>query len=144
MLEIMLGKIANFCPIMVRSAIVKNSTSVQQIWQTIRLHFGFQSTGAHFIDCSSVTLEPNERPDDLHQRIMAFAEDNLLSSESNISHHGELIEENEEMTPSLQNVRVLTWLRLIHNELPKLVKQRYGTEILYKLKNYMPLRTPRR
>jgi hypothetical protein len=69
MFELMLGQIANFCLIIARSSIVKNSTSVSQIWQTIRLHFGFQSTGAHFIDF----IEPNERPEDLFQRIMAFA-----------------------------------------------------------------------
>ncbi|CAC5405852.1 unnamed protein product [Mytilus coruscus] len=33
------------------------------------------------------------------------------------------------MTPSLENFVVLTWLRLIHTDLPKLVKQGYGTEL---------------
>ena len=33
------------------------------------------------------------------------------------------------MTPSLENFIVLTWLRLIHEDLPCLVKQRYGTEL---------------
>ena len=33
------------------------------------------------------------------------------------------------MSPSLENFIVLTWLRLIHSDLPKLVKQRYGTEL---------------
>ena len=73
-------------------------------------------------------LEPNERPEDLFQRLMAFTEDNLLRS-NGISHHGEALLEDEEMTPTLENFVVLTWLRLIHPELPKLVKQRYGTEL---------------
>ena len=30
---------------------------------------------------------------------------------------------------TLENVIVLTWLRLVHPDLPKLVKQRYGTEL---------------
>ena len=38
-LELMLGQIANYCPIIPRNTIVKNSTSVAQIWQSIRLHF---------------------------------------------------------------------------------------------------------
>jgi hypothetical protein len=41
MLNLMLGQIANFCPIISRNTIVKNSTSIEQIWQTIRLHYGF-------------------------------------------------------------------------------------------------------
>ena len=31
--------------------------------------------------------------------------------------------------PSLENFVVLTWLKLIHPDLPRLVKQRYGTEL---------------
>ena len=37
--------------------------------------------------------------------------------------------EEEELSPSLENYAVLTCLRLIHEGLPKLVKQRYGPEL---------------
>ncbi|KAI8485860.1 hypothetical protein Bbelb_364120 [Branchiostoma belcheri] len=43
-LELMLEQIANFCPVVSRNRIVKASTSLNDIWQTIRLHFGFQSS----------------------------------------------------------------------------------------------------
>ena len=33
------------------------------------------------------------------------------------------------MSPTLENLVVLTWLRLVHPDLPSLVKQRYGTEL---------------
>ena len=33
------------------------------------------------------------------------------------------------MTPTLGNILILTWLQLIDTNLPKLVKQRYGTEL---------------
>ena len=36
---------------------------------------------------------------------------------------------DEEVSPSLDNMRVLTWLRLINTALTKLVKQRYGTDL---------------
>ena len=85
--------------------------------------------GAHFVDFDEIILQPNERPEDLYQRLMAFVEDNLLKTGSNITHHSENIEENEELTPPLENLVVLTWLRLINPALPKLVKQRYGTEL---------------
>ena len=35
-LELMLGQIANYSPVISRNSIVKNSTSIQFIWQTIR------------------------------------------------------------------------------------------------------------
>ena len=128
-LELMLGQIANYCPVISRNTIVKNSTSMSSIWQAIRLHFGFQSTGAHFLDFNNISLASAERPEDLYQRLMSFIEDNLLLANGNISHHGEVPGSDEEMSPTLENLVVLTWLRLVHPDLPSLVKQRYGTEL---------------
>ena len=118
----MLGQIANFCPVISRNSIVKNSTSLNDIWGRIRLHYGFQSTGAHFLDISDIKLEPDERPEDLFQRLEAFVEDNLLTVTGGISHHGDRVKEDEELTPTLENFIVLQWLKLINSELPRLVK----------------------
>lgn len=128
-LELMLGQIANFCPVISRNTIVKNSTCMNDIWQAIRLHFGFQSSGGHFLDFDTIKLEPGERPEDLYQRLTSFVEDNLLTSTGGISHMGEIPEADEELTPTVENFVVLTWLRLIDKNLPSLVKQRYGTEL---------------
>ncbi len=86
-LDLMLGQIANYCPIIARNTIVKNSRSLSDIWSTIRLHYGFQSTGGHFIDFNNIHLEADERPEDLYQRLMAFVEDNLLVQGGGITHH---------------------------------------------------------
>ena len=59
---------------------------------------------------------------------MAFVKDILLKANS-LSHHGDLIMEDEELSQSLENFVVLTWLKLIHPDLPTLVKQRYGNEL---------------
>ena len=67
MLELLLGQIANFCPIIARNTITKKSTSLEYIWQTIRAHFGFQSTGAHFLDLNDIKMEPDEQFEDLFQ-----------------------------------------------------------------------------
>ena len=107
---------------------MKNSTSIQSVWNTICAHFGFQVTGAHFLDFAGLCLEADECPEDLFQRLMAFVEDTLLRANS-LSHHGKVATEDEELTPTLENFIILTWLKLIHPELPKLVKQRYGTEL---------------
>ena len=128
-LELMLGQIANYCPVISRNTIVKNSTSLTGIWQSIRLHYGFQSTGSHIIDLADMKLQGDERPEDLYQRILAFVDDNLLKRDGGLSHHGEMPAEDEEMSPTLENMVVLVWLQLIHRDLPRLVKQRYGTEL---------------
>ena len=128
-LELMLGQIANYCPIISRKTITHNSTSIDNIWQTIRSHFGFQSTGAHFLNLAEFKLEQEERPEDLFQCLTAFFEDNLLTTNGGLKHQGEIPTEDEEMTPSLENMVVLLWLKLIHKDLPRLVKQHYGTEL---------------
>ena len=126
-LKLMLGQIANYCPIISQSTLMKNSTSVEFIWQTIRQHFGFQVTGAQFIDFSDIHLADYERPQDLYQCLAAFVEDSLLRANV-LTHHGEQVPEDEELTPTLENFIVLSWLRLIHPSLPRLVKQCYGTD----------------
>ena len=126
-LELMLGQIANYCPVILKNTLVKNSTSIQSVWNIISEHFGFQITGAHFLDFANLHLEADERPEDLFQRLMAFVEDTLLHANS-LSHHGDITTEDEELTPTLENFIVLTWLRLINPMLHKLVKQWYGTE----------------
>ena len=125
----MLRQIANYCPVISRNTIVKNPTSLSDIWQSIRSHYGFQSSRAHFLDFSDIKLEPNERPRDLFQRLMAFVEDNLLAGNGGITHHLENPKEDEDLSPSLENFVVLHWLSLVNKDLPRLVKHRYGTKL---------------
>ena len=42
-LELMLGQIVNYCPIIARNTIVKNSVSLADVWQKIRQHYGFRA-----------------------------------------------------------------------------------------------------
>ena len=128
-LELMLGQVANFCPVISQNSTTKNSTSINSIWRSIRAHYGFQSTGSHFLNFSNIKLEADERPEDLYQRLMSFTEDSLLVTNGNITNHGDVIAVDEEMTPTLENMVVLIWLSLVHRDLPNLVKQRYGTEL---------------
>ena len=98
-LDLLLGQIANFCPVISRNSIVKHSTSLNDIWQKIRQHFGFQSSGAHFLDLASISLQTAERPEDLFQRLMAFFEDNLLAVNGGLTHHGEQVTADEDLSP---------------------------------------------
>ena len=81
------------------------------------------------MDFNSIKLEIGERPEDLYQILISFTEDNLLSSEGSIRHHGAVPTEDEELTPIVENIIVLTWLRLIYADLPGLVKQCYETDL---------------
>ena len=52
-----------------------------------------------------------------------------MKQSGGISHHGEKADTDEEVSPTVENMIVLMWLQAIHPNLPKLVKQRYGTEL---------------
>ena len=127
--NIMLEQIACYCPVISRNSIKNDSTSISSVWQMIRAHYGFQQSGAHFLDFSEIHYEADERPEDLYQRILTFVDDNLLKARGSITHHGDQIEVDEQKSPSLENFIVLQWLTLIHKGLPKLVKQKYATEL---------------
>lgn len=53
----------------------------------------------------------------------------ICYNKTSITHHGEVVTADEKLTPTLENFIVLTWLRLIHSDLPELIRQRYGTEL---------------
>ena len=57
-LEQMLGCIANFCTVIARNSIIYDSKSLDDIWQKIRLYYGFHTSGANFLDFSNIKLEP--------------------------------------------------------------------------------------
>jgi hypothetical protein len=128
-LEMMLGQIANYAPVISRNTIVRNSTSISGVWQAIRQHYGLQSTGSRFLDLANIKSKLDQRPEDLYQCLMSFVEDNLLTAAGGITHHGITPEADEELSPSLENFIVVTWIQLLHPDLPRLVKQSYGTEL---------------
>ncbi len=128
-LNLMLGQIANHCTIISRNQIVKNSVSLIDIWEKIRQHYGFHTTGARFLDLTALKLNLGERPEDFYQRLVSFVDDNLLTADSTLTHHGSRVTRDEEISPSLENVTVMLWLERIHVNLPGLVKQKYGAEL---------------
>ena len=95
----------------------------------IRLHYGFQSTGGHFLDVADIRLQAGERPEDLYQRLMAFFEDSLLTVDCGVTRHGEALRADKDLTSTLENTIVVLWLQLIDPALPHLVKQKYGAEL---------------
>ena len=74
-LEPFLGPVVNYCPMISRNTMVKSSTSLNTMWQAIRTHVGFQSTGTHFLDFGNTNLELDERTGNLYQRLVRFIDD---------------------------------------------------------------------
>ena len=99
MLEVILGQIANYCPVISRNTIVKNSTSMGSIWSAIRLHFGFEATERiSLIFQKSTSSTANDLR--IFTKDLSLLQDNLLRNNS-IQHHGAFLTEDEGMTPTL-------------------------------------------
>ena len=99
----MLEFVASYAPVISRNTIVKQSTSLDYIFQKLREHYGFQSSGANFLDLANIKYDPSERYEDLFQKLLSFFEDNLLKADSGVSHDGETITTDEDASPTLQN-----------------------------------------
>ena len=135
-----------------RKAIVDDSRSLKEVWHTIRLHYNIQTSGANFLDFVNINLEPDEKPEDLYQRMSAFISDNLLkkSADDPIIHdkdgEDEVRNEDEVLSPSLENLVVLLWLQKLHPRLPDIVKQKYAAELknrtLFNLKPEISMSIP--
>ena len=108
-----------------------HSISLTSIWSKIREHYGFQCTGSRFLTLASIKLNPAERPEDLYQRLVTFFDDNLITTDG-LLHHGQHVNADEVVTPTLQNTIVLLWLERIHSGLPGLVQQKYGAELRHR------------
>ena len=88
---------------------------MNSIWQAIiRLHFGFQTSGPHFLDFADLKLEPDENNEYLFQRLVAFINGNMISVGGGISHHDGFPAVDEDLSPSLENMIMLHWLKLIY------------------------------
>ena len=90
-LELKLGQIENFCPVIFRNSIVKTPTSIQSIWKAIRMHYGFQSTWAHFLDFSQARAGRAARGplptfDVLHRRQLSHSQWTTLHSTAKLLH----------------------------------------------------------
>ena len=100
-LEMMLQLIAVYAPIISRRTIIEDSTYLESIWSEIREHYGFLVTGSRWLDVEEIALKPDERLQDLYQRLSSFIDDNLLRKDGSLTHNGKDIKKDEVRTPMI-------------------------------------------
>ena len=133
-LERMLGIIA-----LLRNDIIKKSLSLKWIWKRLRKHYSFSQSEVNFLKLCEIKREPEERYETLFQRIIAHLDDNLLTTDSDITHDGAAPTTNEEMTPTVERLAVYIWLTLIDTRLPAYIARVYAHDLQSKsLKDIQP------
>jgi hypothetical protein len=81
-----LNHTAGYTPIS-RFTIVRDSTSLKEIFHKIRAHYGIAISGTSILDALSFTKSSDESAEDLYQRILGLVDSCLLTPESEITHH---------------------------------------------------------
>ena len=128
-LDICLGMIALFSPIISRSSITRDACSMKEIFQKLRAHYGFALSGSSVIDIVSIKQSEDESPEDVFQRIQSQVDSCLLSTTDDLLHHGSKVSTDEFLSPTLENLVICLWLKTLHPLLPQLVKTRYSTQL---------------
>ena len=138
-LERMLGLVAQFVPTLLRSEIIKRSTSLAWIWNRLRKHYSFNASEVNFLRLSEIKIEEGERYETFFQRIMAHIEDNLLTVNSGLQFDGEDVGSDEELSPTAERLGVYLWLTKIDERLPAFVGRIYAHDLQTKsLKDIQP------
>ena len=69
--ERILNIIANYCTHITRTILVKQTTSLEDVWNKIRTHHHIEATGANFLNLSNIKME-DDSYEDVYQRLYAF------------------------------------------------------------------------
>ena len=129
LLNVVLGSVAGYAPVINGPFVKKHSTSLESIWDRVRAHYGFRRTGSRILELMEFSLEQNESREALWERRYSFMGDNLLTARGDVLHEGVKQERDEVFTPTLLNVLVTLWLKFINPALPALVRQRFCTQL---------------
>ena len=129
LLNIILGSLATYCPVISSKFIKNQSTCMESIWSRLRVYYGFRRAGSRILQLLDFNPEMNESRESLWERLYSFVEDQLLTKDGEVLHENIKRETDEEFTPTLLNILVTIWLRTINPSLPALVKQRFATQL---------------
>ena len=129
LLNIVLGSIATWAPVISPRFIKQQSTSLDSIWERLRSYYGFRKTGSRILELLEMKQEQGESREALWERLYTFMEDNLLTTSSGVKHEDQKVTKDEELTPTLLNVLVTTWLNILNPALPSLVRLKFSTQL---------------
>ena len=112
----MLTKIAAFAPKAIVRDITKRSTCLADIWELAREWAGIQSTGSRHLDYYKVKKsysKDEETEQEFYYRLRNAMEDTLIMKKDRIKDEGNIVEEDEDLTPTVKSLIVLDWLEAI-------------------------------
>ena len=108
--------------------VIRHSTSLEWIYNTLRSDYDIQKRGIHFFNILEVKFDPsNDTPVSFYNKYRTVIVNNLSKNGDIIKYKGaNPMTEDEKMTPMLEDVILLNVLREIDGRLPAYVKNHYN------------------
>ena len=133
-LESIILKIASYGPKSIFIDVTKRLTSYKEIFAAIKRVSGFPVQGVQLIQymCvkNSFDITGKESFNDFYWRLRDEKIASLMTRESGITYRGRILDNDEEITPSVKNQVVVDWLEAIGGiKLVKFVGQEYAKEL---------------
>ena len=114
----MLTKIASYAPKSIVREITRRTKCLADIWNIARDWAGIQSSGSKHLEyykikMSYLKVDKEESKQEFYYRLRDAMEDTLIMRKDNMTDDGEIVTEDEDMTPTVKSMVVLDWLDAI-------------------------------
>ena len=114
----MLTKIASYAPKTIVREITRRTKCLADVWNIARDWAGLQSSGSKHLDyyktkMSYLKVDKEETKQEFFYRLRDAMEDTLILKTDNIKDEGEMVNVDEDMTPTVKSLVVLDWLDAI-------------------------------
>lgn len=123
--------ISVLCPYTLTNNLDQLSTSFNWLFTYLEQYYQIQKTGAHFLSISDIRYNPGDSYENFYMELHGAVEDSLRKQdELLLFHNSEPLDEDEEMSPTLENMVVLMWLERIDTRLPKKVSATFAHQMV--------------
>lgn len=119
------------CPYTLTNNLDQLSTSFAWLFNYLEQYYQIQKTGAHFLSISDIRFNPGDSYENFYMELHGAVEDSLRKGgELLLFRNNEPLAEDEEMSPTLENMIVLMWLERIDPRLPKKVSATFAHQMV--------------
>jgi len=123
--------ISVLCPYTLTNNLDQLSTSFLWIIGYLEQHYHIQKAGAHFLSISDIRFTAGDSYENFYMELHGAFEDTLRKQgETLLYRNNEVLEANEEMSPTLENTIVLLWLERIDPRLPQKISATFAHQMV--------------
>ena len=110
------------------NSVIRHSTSLQWIYNTLRCDYDIQQKGIHFFNILDLKYDSQSMtPVSFYNQYRTLISNNLAKTGDTIKYRGNLqLTEDEKMTPMLEDLVMMNVLSLIDPRLPAFIRSHYN------------------